>query len=394
MARITNVRSLLLSGPFGSPDSRETRLCFGDPPFKTTGLVEVTLDDGTIGIGEGYLAAFAPRVFESLVRCLGPEIVGKDASDIRARVRDLEGASSYWSRQGAARHVIGAFEIALVDARAKQLGVPAYQLFGGARQGRLPLYASGGDSITPDAMTREIDRVADLGIRIFKVRALSHEVNRTAFALRLAGERGIRVGVDSYQNLADPAQSPADVETFVRRVHDATNERILFLEECLGVNDKAGYALLRSKLSVLICGGETVTLPVEMAQLIDAGAFDFVQPDATVIGGIGAVLEVFAFARARGCGVVIHAWGGAACLMANYHAALSGGGLWAEYPMLPYSLRDEMLVEPFQIVDGALLPPTVPGIGVRLTQDIIDRYPFREDAVYRYRPEPFEDWNG
>ena len=133
VSRIELVRALLLSGPYASTDSGEAQSHFAVPAYKTTGLIEIRLEDGTVGIGEGYLAVFAPRVFESLVGLLGPEIVGKDGSDIRARVRDIELASSYWSRDGAARHVVSAFEIALVDARAKQLGVPAYQLLGGAR---------------------------------------------------------------------------------------------------------------------------------------------------------------------------------------------------------------------------------------------------------------------
>ena len=61
--------------------------------------------------------------------------------------------------------------------------------------------------------------------------------------------------------------------------------------------------------------------------------FDFVQPDATVIGGISAVLNVFDAGRTHGCPVIVHAWGGPVSLMANYHAAFAGGGAMAEYPL-------------------------------------------------------------
>jgi L-alanine-DL-glutamate epimerase-like enolase superfamily enzyme len=362
------------------------------PAYKTTGLVEIRLDDGTVGLGEGYLAVFAPRVFEALVDLLGRELLGKDAADIRARVRDLDVASSYWSRGGAARHAVSAFEIALLDARGKQLGVPAYHLLGGARHDRIPLYASGGDATSSQALAFEVDRVAELGIDVWKIRSRAHEVNRTVEALRLAGEKGIRVGVDTSQNLEDPAQSPADVVEYVSRVHELAEERILFLEEALGVHDVAGFALLRRKLDVLVCGGETTTSPGEMVEMIEAGCFDFVQPDATVIGGMLAVLEVASFARLRGCGVAVHAWGGAASLMANYHAGFAAGCRWVEYPMLAYTLRDEMLAEPLRISEGKLLPPTLPGIGVRLTESILERYPFREDAVYQCSSAPVSDW--
>jgi L-alanine-DL-glutamate epimerase-like enolase superfamily enzyme len=392
VSRIEHVRAVLLSGAYASADNGEAQSHFDAPAYKTTGLVEIRLQDGTVGLGEGYVAVFAPRVFEALVGLLGKELLGKDASDIRARVRDIEVASSYWSRHGVARHVVSAFEIALVDARAKQLGIPAYQLFGGARFERIPLYASGGDETNPQALDAEVERVAELGIGVWKIRARAHEVHRTAHALRLAGARNIRVGVDTSQNLEDPAQGPADVVEYVRRVHGMVSERILFIEEALGVHDLAGYALLRRKLDVLVCGGETTTSPGEMIEMIEAGCFDFVQPDATVIGGMGAVLEVSSFARTRSCDVAVHAWGGAACLMANYHAAFAAGCRWAEFPMLAYPLRDEMLAEPLRIHDGVLLPPTLPGIGVQLTDSILENHPFREDAVYHSWAAPVEDW--
>jgi L-alanine-DL-glutamate epimerase-like enolase superfamily enzyme len=391
--RIVAVKAVLLSGAYASADSGEAQGHFQMPAYKTTGLVEIRLEDGTVGLGEGYLAVFAPRVFEALVDLLGRELLGRDGADIRARVRDLEVASSYWSRDGAARHAVSAFEIALLDARGKQLGVPAYQLLGGARHDRIPLYASGGDATNLEALAAELDRVADLGIDVWKIRSRANEIDRTVSALRLAGEKGIRVGVDASQNLEDPAQGPTEVVEFVSRVHELSGERILFLEETLGVHDLAGFRLLRQKLDVLICGGETTTSPGDMIEIIEAGCFDFVQPDATVIGGMWGVLEVASYARRRGCGVAVHTWGGAASIMANYHAGFAAGCRWLEYPMLAYPLRDEMLAEPLRISDGKLLPPTLPGIGVRMTDSILERHPFREDAVYQCASRPISDWS-
>ena len=129
------------------------------------------------------------------------------------------------------------------------------------------------------------------------------------------------------------------------------------------------------------------------------GVYDFVQPDASVIGGLLAVMEVFAAARREQVDVVVHAWGGQVAIMASYHAAFAGGGRLAEYPMLAFPLGPEMLTEPLRIVDGELRRPEAPGIGTRLTPEIESRYPFDTSAVYscklqEYERHPEEYWRG
>jgi L-alanine-DL-glutamate epimerase-like enolase superfamily enzyme len=96
-----------------------------------------------------------------------------------------------------------------------------------------------------------------------------------------------------------------------------------------------------------------------------------------------AVLEVFATARRYATEVIVHCWGGPVGMMANYHAALAGGSQLTEWPMPAYPLREEMVVAPWQIENGKLTVPEVPGLGVKLTSDIEEKYPFREEAVYQ-----------
>jgi len=345
-------------------------------------LVEITLEDGTTGLGEGYLAVFAPHVFVEIVQLIAPYLIGREAADIHARYRDVCAIVDYWSLQGAARHVVSAFEIALIDAKAKVLGVPAYSMLGGKQADTLALYGSGGDSIQPQSMQEEIDLLESMGIDLFKIRALNSDVQKTLWVLKHAGSLGIRVGVDMSQNLANPSQTVSDVVRYVQTVHANTSYRIEFLEEALGPSVIGDYPLLRAKLNVKICGGEIVTTAQELCQRVAARLYDFVQPDATVIGGILQVMEVIAACRHHGSRTVIHCWGGAVCMMANYHAAFAGGEELAEWPMLQFPIREAMMVEPLRIEKGQLHAPTAPGLGVKLTSEIEKKYPFSEDAVY------------
>jgi len=397
MPKIESVRCILLSSPYADADDPEIKECFPNGPKRTVGMVEVTLDNGVTGLGEGYLAVFAPLVFKAIVELCIPYVVGRDGLDIERRVKDLCSVCDYWSLQGAARHVTSAFEIALQDAKAKSLGVPVYELLGGARAESIQIYGSGGCCDAKAQFLREFELLESKGIDLYKIRAVKGDVHRTVWVLEEAGRRGIEVGVDMCQNLADPPQAVDDVVAYVKAVHARTERRIAFLEEAIGPDCPEGFKELRSRVAVPICGGEIVTTPKEMIRRIADDVYDFVQPDASVIGGIGAVMEIFAAARAQETGVVVHAWGGAVAIMASYHAAFAAGGELVEYPMLAFPLGAEMIGDRGRIADGRLQRPTAPGLGVTLTPEMEARYRFDETAVYScmlhdWGPPPDETW--
>ena len=397
MPKVEQVRCVLLSSSYANADDPEIKECFPNGPKRTVGMVEITLDNGVTGLGEGYLAVFAPKVFQSIVELTAPYIVGKDGVAIEQRVRDLRSVCDYWSLQGAARHVISAYEIALVDARAKSLNVPAHEFLGGAKSESIRIYGSGGCCDAKEQFEREFDLLESLGIELYKIRAVKGDIYRTAWVLREAGRRGIEVGVDMCQNLADPPQAVDDVVAYVEAVGKLTSRPIIFLEEAIGPDFPEGFKALRSRVDSKICGGEIITTPKEMINRIKDDVYDFVQPDASVIGGIGAVMDIFEAARAHGTDVVVHAWGGAVAIMASYHAAFAAGGTLVEYPMLDFPLGRDMIGDQTKIVKGRLIRPNAPGLGVTLTPDMEAIYPFDETAVYScmlhdWGPPPDDYW--
>lgn len=397
MPRIANVRCILLSSAYADADDPEIKECFPNGPKRTIGMVEVTLDNGVTGLGEGYLAVFAPLVFRSIVELCTPQVLGRDGFDIDRRVRDLRSLCDYWSLQGAARHVISAFEIALQDARGKSLGKPVYDVLGGATANSIQIYGSGGCCDAKHQFIRELDLLESKGIELYKIRSVKRDIYRTAWILEEAAKRGIRIGIDMCQNLADPPQAVDDVVNFVKAVRSLSRQPILFLEEAIGPDSPEGFKALRSRIDIPVYGGEIISTPKEMILRMKDGVYDGVQPDASVIGGISAVMDVFATARQTGTRVVVHAWGGAAAIMASYHAAFAAGGDLVEYPMLDFPLAAEMMGDQGQIRDGRLLRPTAAGIGITLTPAMEARYPFDPTAVYScalidFGPPPDEYW--
>ena len=397
MPQIASARCILLSSPYADADDPEIKECFPNGPKRTIGMVEITLDNGVKGIGEGYLAVFAPLVFKSIVELCTPQVVGNDAFDVERRIRDLRSLCDYWSLQGAARHVISAFEIALQDAKGKSLGKPVYDLLGGARLDSIQIYGSGGCCDAKAQFIRELELLQSKGIELYKIRSVKRDIFRTAWILEEAAKRGISVGIDMCQNLADPPQAVEDVVHFVSEVRKVSQQPILFLEEAIGPDAPEGFKALRRQIDIPVYGGEIITTPKEMITRMKDGVYDGVQPDASVMGGISAVMDIFAASRETGTRVVVHAWGGAAAIMASYHAAFAADGDLVEYPMLDFPLGEEMIGDQGQIVSGRLIRPTTPGIGVTLTPEMEARYPFDPAAVYScalidFGPPPDEYW--
>ena len=396
--KIKQIRPVLLSAPYAKKHENlevDFHLSTG---YRTTGMVEITLEDYTKGYGEGYLAVFAPNVFVEIVTLITPYIIGEDIMDIEHLLRKIGMVTGYWSSQGAAQHVVSAFDIAIHDCKAQLLGIPVYQLYNPNANNTIKLYGSGGDSPTPQLMKKEFEYLNSLGIKAFKIRARNNQVEKACFALKEGRKYGIEIAIDMTQNLANPGQSVNEVVAFHEKICTGSGSKLFFLEEVLGFYDGDNYPDLRKNVDTLIAGGEIVTTSKELNLRIEQGWYDIVQPDATVIGGIKALSEVFKKSLEFNTQVFVHCWGGPVCMAANYHSALAFNGEVAEWPMPYYPLRDEMMIEPWSIKDGELTLPKIPGLGIKLNTDIEEKYQFKKTANYSCIPSeteliPDEQWN-
>ena len=198
----------------------------------------------------------------------------------------------------------------------------------------------------------------------------------------------MKVAVDMTQNLTIPSQRPEDVITFIRAVVAGSGRAPEFLEEVLGPDRIAESPRLRQLTDVPLAGGEIVTTPAELIDRIRGGYYDIVQPDATVIGGLGAVLEVMDAANDAGVATYVHCWGAGVGVAANYHAAVAGAGSIVEWPLPAYPLREELLRNVVTVTAGEVQLTDAPGLGIELDPAIEQEFPFREEAVYRSIVDP------
>ncbi len=383
--KITRVRPVLVSAPYGASNDAELRRDY--PKGKrSSAFVIVETDEGVTGVGETLVGFFVPEVAAQLIEHLGAKLVRCDPFAIAELQRGMRLETSFWTRSGLTKCVISAIEIALYDLKGKALGVPVCDLLGGARAPSLKLYASGGINKPLDDLADEMRAYRGAGFKAVKIRARELQVDKVAIAREALGP-DVKLIVDMNQSFV---QRPIGYVEAMRYANEIAGYDIFFLEEPLEVDDTNGYRMMVEHAPMPISGGETFTSAAEFQRHVDLNCFHVVQPDATTVGGIGECYEVITSAQSRGVDAIPHVWGAGPCVAANVHAAFAAGARMCEWPMLTNPLRDEMYVEPFEIIGGELRKPRLPGLGIQLTEELIAKYPYESGTAHpgRFRGTP------
>ncbi|GLI26649.1 D-galactarolactone cycloisomerase [Agromyces rhizosphaerae] len=372
---VTEVRAVLLSHRY--PQGEELTWVGGTIRSWDAALVEVVLSDGTRGVGEAGAGIMAATAVPGLVDAFRPYIVGA-AFESPLEVADhLRAYTAFWSRGGIASGVAGAIEIAACDAVAKRAGVPVHELLGGAARDRIRAYASGGLGTTFEQVADWAATQVAAGFEIVKFRAMSDPDTTLRLLDHVTATLpdGTRFVIDAVQACAS---TPWSAEDAIRVGTRAAELGALWYEEPMQADDVAGFARVRAAVDVPVSGVESNGTVREFAELIGAGGVDLAQPDATFVGGFRAFSRVARLAHGAGVDCVPHVWGSGVTFAANLHAALAEPTVELfEYCTLPNPLRDALLIEPTDFVDGTIGAPSAPGLGVQLTEEIERRFAFQ-----------------
>jgi len=375
MVTIVRLRSVLLSHDYAGSPRLEWVGGFIDT--WDAALVEVTCSDGTTGVGEVAQGIMGAPAVPGIVEALVPTVVGLDADDPVAASTSIRDRTLFWARGGITAGVIAAIEQALWDASGKRRSVPVHELMGGVRRPSMELYASGGLGTTPEEVIAWARRQEVAGLVTVKFRAM-RTPQRTVELLRevkAALQPGTQFIIDAVQGCASRAWTWDDA-VMVGNVAAELGAR--WYEEPCRADDVAGYAHVRSRVDVPVSGVESFTSPEEFERLLDVRGVDIVQPDAAMVGGPSQLQRVARLAESRGVAVVPHVWGTGVTLMANLHTAFATPNMdLVELCTIPNPLREALLLEPLVISNGRVAPPTSAGLGVRLSPEIEETFPFR-----------------
>lgn len=336
-------------------------------------LIQVITDDGITGLGEVYQGSCVSEAVPAFVNYFKQWLIGEDPLQIEYLWDKVYNHSVFWNRQGFPIGVLGAIDIALYDLAGKAASLPTYQLLGGAAHAAMPMYYSAGCTSSQEELLAEIHEAIALGFRGYKWRVVNPE--QAVFAM----EKMRDVAGDEFEIMVDAVQGSSPdpwPKSQVYRVAKALEPfRPAWLEEPFRIENPEAYAELRRTVPYPIAGAESATSLAEIGQFLAANSLDILQPDLTVAGGFTLTRRMAALAESHHLKVAQHCWGGGVSLMANLHFGFSQPScIWVEHPMYKSPLREELLSKSLEIKNGFASLPSLPGLGVELREETIQKY--------------------
>jgi 2-dehydro-3-deoxyphosphogalactonate aldolase len=123
--------------------------------------------------------------------------------------------------------------------------------------------------------------------------------------------------------------------------------------------------------SIPIATGERLLTKFEFRELLEKQAAAIIQVDLSMGGGILEGKKIAAMAECYYAQMAPHHYGGPVALAASIQLDACCTNFYIQEANL--DLKSEFLQEPFQWEDGYLIPPTKPGLGVELNEELLER---------------------
>lgn len=348
----------VLTIPTDAPESD------GTLEWSETSMVLVSISaGGETGLGYSYTTPATAGIVRDT---LFPQVKGRNALDIAKLWLAMVHATRNIGRDGPVAMAIAAVDTALWDLKGKLLGQPVAALLGRARDA-IPAYGSGGFTSYDDRQLRDqLEGWAAEGFSMVKIK-VGRDPDRDPHRLKQARNA---IGSDCRLFMdANGAQNRKEALALAERAREFGVE---WHEEPVSSDDLEGLRLCRDRApaGMNVTAGEYGFNIGYFRHMLEAGAVDVLQADATRCAGITGFMGVAALSAAHQVPLSAH------CAPAlHLHACL------AALPAIHLEwFHDHVRIERM-LFDGAPEPEKgqlrdngEPGLGLRLRPREAERF--------------------
>ncbi len=345
-------------------------------------LAKITADDGQVGWGESITqfpeANFAAK---AIIEGMAPNLIGKDPVQTEALWRqNKQQAWWYGYHGGIASYATAAIDIALWDLKGKALNASVLDLLGGCVHEKLPVIAScHGHYESIEEMADETAGWMEAGYQGLKTgfgkrgnARLGYEHDRDVAYVKAMREV---LGPDRMLMIDNGIAIKWDVTDAVRRARAMEEYNLAWIEEPLGAWDPEGYANLRAKTTTRIAYGEREWTLEQFERVLATGTVDVIGVDpgrAEGITGFKKVTERCEFYRRQ---ANAHAWSSAIVTAASLAISFNTpSAKLFEFKPIRNPMQHDLVTKPFEQTDGWVYPPTGPGLGIEVNEEVIEGY--------------------
>ena len=408
--------------PHPTPGSRGRRAAVGLPPYpplvriaaletlfcdagwRPWIFLKATTDDGLVGWAEITDSHGSPRGLAGIVEDLAPLVVGRDPRPVEAIYWDLYRATRQSPGSVIAKALAG-IENALLDLKAKALGIPVYELFGGPTREAIPMYWSHCGTtrarafeVTGTPKLASYEDVAALGREVVERGYGAFKTNvvvpgdEPKVLMPGFGEGGGTLRADEIADAlvrlleafaegtrgAAPADRRPQLQPGARGLRprrEGTRELdLLWLE--VDLFDPAALAHVRHVAPMPICSGENLYGSRAFRPHLEAAGMDVASVDV-IWNGFHQAKKIADLAETFEVNCAPHNYYShlATFIAAQWCAAIPNARI-LEFDVDDVPWRDELVSALPEIAAGELRIPPGPGWGVELNEDVLRAHPW------------------
>ena len=366
-------------------------------------FLKITVANGLSGWGEPVVEGRANTV-AAAVNELKPYLMGQPANKIEDIWQVLYRGGFY--RGGPIlMSAISGIDQALWDIKGKALGVPVYELLGGAVRHKMKMYGWIGGDKPNDVANSAKERVKN-GFQAVKMNATSEfewidspkKVGQAAdrlAAVREAVGEDVHIGIDFHGRIHK------GMIKMLAKALEPSNP--FFIEEPVLAENNEALAVLQSYTSIPIATGERMYSRWDFKEVFNKGLVDIIQPDLSHAGGISEVKKIATMAECYDVALAPHCPLGpislAAALQIDFcsiNAIIQESSMKIHYnqgaDLLDY-LKDPSV---FDLEDGYVSILTRPGLGIEIDEEKVIEASLKESTwknpIWRNEDGSVTEW--
>lgn len=369
----------------------------GNPPPHFGGryfvFVKITTDTGVSGIGEAYCVPFDPHLVAKMIEdVFARYAAGQDPHDIENLWRRVYSSGFTQHPDLTLMGVLSALEMACWDIIGKEANKPVYKLLGGQVHERLRAYTyiyprPGDQSDVYHDPDLAAERAAEYLAQGFTALKFDPAGPYTAFDGRQLSLEALDLCERFARQLRDAVGTKADLlfgthgqmtaAGAIRLAKRLEPYDPLWLEEPVPPDAPEEMAKVARATSIPIATGERLTTKYDFARLLHAGAAAILQMNLGRVGGLLEAKKIAGMAEVHHVQIAPHLYCGPVVGAANIQiATCSPNFLILESIESWGGFHSAILKTPIPFEDGHVIPPTAPGLGVELNEDVARAHPY------------------
>ncbi|MEE2659256.1 MAG: mandelate racemase/muconate lactonizing enzyme family protein [Candidatus Latescibacterota bacterium] len=356
-------------------------------------LVKVRTDEGIVGIGEAYHGAGVHHIAVD-PRLTARALIGQDPRNVDKLFRDMKSsmsASGFF--QGAVMSAISGIEMALWDVTGQAIGVPIWQLLGGAYRQSIRVYndCHAGEDDDPGswvAKALEVERRGfdaikfDIDPRPDRRDHYNRTMRNADIGFHIEVVKAIRQALQPDTDLLIDAHWAYASHDILKVAYALEELELMWLEDPIPPENIAALKEVKQATRTPICTGENLYTRHGFRELVETQATDIISPDLAKAGGLSEGRRIADLADIYYMPISPHNICGPIGTIAACHVCAASPNFQVlEFHHLDDEVWNSLTVERDLIQSGYIELPQTPGLGVTINEDVA-RAAVREDLGF------------